>query len=179
MPSCWATRRASSTSDTEQQPESDGPPQSLSVAPTTSCPDSTSNAAATDESTPPDMATSTRTIAVCHPASGRRPERLAAQARHRGGNGLERRGDIVFGGRMPQGEPHGAAGLRTSHPHGQQHVTRLDGTAGTGRTGRRADPRLIQEHEKLLLLDAVESEVAVTREHVLAGRALDGAGDGG
>ena len=36
MPSCWATRRASSTSATEQQPESEGPPHSLSVAPTTS-----------------------------------------------------------------------------------------------------------------------------------------------
>ena len=33
MPSCWATRRASSTSATEQQPESDGPPHNFIVAP--------------------------------------------------------------------------------------------------------------------------------------------------
>src|ERR1700728_911891 len=72
MPSCWATRRASSTSATEQHPESDGPPHSLRVAPTTSWPASTSRAAATDESTPPDMATSTRTRAVCH-RRARRP----------------------------------------------------------------------------------------------------------
>src|ERR1017187_1824997 len=70
MPSCCATRRASSTSATEQQPESDCPPQSLSVAPTTSCPRSTRRAAATEESTPPDMATNTRTGPVCHPFSG-------------------------------------------------------------------------------------------------------------
>ena len=35
MPSCSATRRASSTSATEQQPESEAPPHSLRVAPTT------------------------------------------------------------------------------------------------------------------------------------------------
>ena len=52
IPSCWATRRASSTSATEQQPESDGPPQSFIVAPTTSWPSCSIRAAATDESTP-------------------------------------------------------------------------------------------------------------------------------
>src|SRR5688572_3655600 len=57
MPSCWATRRASSTSDKEQQPESLVPPQSFIVAPTTSWPCSSNSAAATDESTPPDIAT--------------------------------------------------------------------------------------------------------------------------
>ncbi len=60
MSSWAATRRASSTSETLQQPESDSPPQSLRVTPVTSWPASVSSAAATDESTPPLMATSTR-----------------------------------------------------------------------------------------------------------------------
>ena len=55
-----ADPRASSTSATEQHPESDGPPHSFIVAPTTSWPSWSIKAAATDESTPPDMATRTR-----------------------------------------------------------------------------------------------------------------------
>ena len=49
IPCCCATRLASSSSATEQHPESVCPPQSLSVAPTTSWPCSTSRAAATEE----------------------------------------------------------------------------------------------------------------------------------
>ena len=59
MSSCWATRRASSTSDTLQQPVSLSPPHSRIVTPTTSWPSRASSAAATDESTPPLMATIT------------------------------------------------------------------------------------------------------------------------
>ncbi len=70
MSSCRATRRASSTSATEQQPLSEGPPHSLSVAPTTSWPASARMAAATEESTPPDMATRIR---IFTPAAARRP----------------------------------------------------------------------------------------------------------
>ena len=66
MPSCWATRRASSTSDTEQQPVSLSPPHSFIVTPTTSWPARCSSNAATDESTPPLMAhiTFTTTLAI-------------------------------------------------------------------------------------------------------------------
>ena len=56
---CWATRLASSTSLTEQQPVSLSPPHKRMVTPTTSWPSRRSSAAATDESTPPDIATST------------------------------------------------------------------------------------------------------------------------
>ncbi len=62
MPSALAALLASSTSETEQQPESDSPPHSLRVTPTTSLFDSQARAAATDESTPPDIATMTRAI---------------------------------------------------------------------------------------------------------------------
>ena len=77
MPSCWATRRASSTSATLQQPVSLSPPHSRIVTPTTSWPSRASSAAATDESTPPLMATSTFTArgrraagAACATAAG-------------------------------------------------------------------------------------------------------------
>ena len=53
MSSCCATRRASSTSDTEQHPVSESPPHSFMVTPTTSWPCSLSRSAATEESTPP------------------------------------------------------------------------------------------------------------------------------
>src|ERR1035438_10731555 len=94
MPSIWATRRASSTSATEQQPESESPPQSFSVAPTTSWPCSIKRPAATDESTPPLMATRTFTDLVCQSPG---PLRLAAQlvdhARQYGDDGV----DVRFG----------------------------------------------------------------------------------
>src|SRR5579864_467396 len=68
MPICWATRRASYTSSSEQQrPCTDsGMPsrparrrwfQSCMVRPMTSCPSARSMAATVEESTPPDMAT--------------------------------------------------------------------------------------------------------------------------
>src|SRR4029077_2786626 len=63
MPRTFATRRASSTADSEQQPpcfaDSSVSPRGhcWSVIPTTSWPWACSNAAATEESTPPDIAT--------------------------------------------------------------------------------------------------------------------------
>src|SRR6478736_1230856 len=72
MPSSAATLRASSTADREQQPPCrDASPESsrghcCSVTPTTSWPCACSSAAATDESTPPDMAT-----AILNPGSPR------------------------------------------------------------------------------------------------------------
>src|SRR5262245_50832929 len=117
MPSCAATRRASSTSLTLQQPESDSPPQSLSVTPVTSWPCSSSNAAATDESTPPLIATSTRSAVPCpftlspwgvryspdcpsegRPARSRSRRRAgAAQLLDRARDDVERDVDVVVG----------------------------------------------------------------------------------
>src|SRR5271155_4346915 len=102
MPSCCATRRASSTSATEQQPESEGPPQSLSVAPTTSYPCSTRRAAATEESTPPDMATSTRMRPVCQLGSA-----AMSQRGHDAGHDGQGPIDVGLGGVVAQGEPDG------------------------------------------------------------------------
>src|SRR5690348_127170 len=64
MPSCPATRRASSAASSEQQLFLNSEYESATSCrriqtPTVSAPDSASNAAATDESTPPDIATRT------------------------------------------------------------------------------------------------------------------------
>src|SRR3954470_5018700 len=101
MPSCAATRRASSTSETLQHPESDSPPQSLSVTPVTSCPCSRSSAAATDESTPPLMATSSRE-GTSDPMSG--GDGSAAETGDRARDHLERAVDVGVGGREPEAE---------------------------------------------------------------------------
>src|SRR4051795_9453344 len=109
MSSCAATRRASSTSPTLQQPESDSPPQSLSVTPTTSWPASRSSAAATDESTPPLIATNTFTARPptrrsCdgHPDPRSRPlgpfGRLRLEALDRGGQDLQHAVDVLVPG---------------------------------------------------------------------------------
>src|SRR5688500_11776918 len=66
MPSVRATRRASSEASVPQQepkraaPSASGRVHTFMVTPTTSKPCSTSSAAATDESTPPDMPTTMR-----------------------------------------------------------------------------------------------------------------------
>src|ERR1035441_10867053 len=102
MPSIWATRRASSTSATEQQPESESPPQSFSVAPTTSWPCSIKRPAATDQSTPPLMATRTFTVLVCQP---RRLLCLAAQLVDDAGKDRDDRVDLFVGRLGPPGSP--------------------------------------------------------------------------
>ena len=76
MSSCWATRRASSTSAIEQQPVSLAPPHSRIVSPTTSWPACSSSSAATDESTPPLIAQSTFIGCVAL----RRPPRRVARS---------------------------------------------------------------------------------------------------
>ena len=67
MPSEWASARAPSTASGEQQalaPSVSGSAQSLTVTATTSAPRSRSSSAATALSTPPDMATATRSGGV-------------------------------------------------------------------------------------------------------------------
>src|ERR1700678_975764 len=173
MPSCWATRRASSTSATEQHPESDGPPHSLRVAPTTSWPSSTRSAAATEESTPPDIATSTRMRPVCHPDvppdltghdfSGAATQR-GDHPRHDGQGAV----DVGPGGVVPQREADGPARQVVGHPHGGQHVARLEGATGArGPTGR-ADTPFAQGQQELFSFDAAQAEVEMSREDVHA-----------
>src|ERR1019366_260456 len=140
-PSWSAPRRASSTSATEQQPESEAPPHSLSVAPTTwsrpYC--SATRAAATEESTPPDRATSTRIPSV---------SQLRDRARH-DGQGVV---DVRLGGRRPEGDPDAAGGLLAREPHRLQHVAGLHRAAGAGRAGCHRHTRLVEQDDERLPL---------------------------
>src|SRR5579871_2843911 len=122
MPSCCATRRASSTSPTEQHPESCTPPQSFMVTATTSCPSSANMAAATEESTPPDSAARTRTSAV---GADR-----GAQSLHSARDNGDRPVDVFVGGSPAEREPERAARLVARYAHGGQHVRRLQRSAG-------------------------------------------------
>src|SRR5687767_15519578 len=148
MPSWAATRRASSTSATLQHPESDSPPHSLRVTPVTSWPEATSRAAATDESTPPLMATST--------LMGSAPLRDSArqQAARPGGDDGDGLVDLGFGGGPSHGEPDRGAGLVDGQAHGGQDVRRFEGPRGARRTGRGADAVTVQQQEEGLGLEA-------------------------
>ena len=168
IPSCWATRRASSTSATEQQPESEGPPHSLRVAPTTSW---------------PSRHQERRGHRGVHPARhghqhphGQHSATAPAARRHASSRadraGHHRQGpvDVGRGGAVPEGEADGAAGLGAGHPHGPQHVAGLEGAAGAGGAGRGADPGLVEQHQQLLLVHPVEAQVAVARAAPAGGR---------
>src|SRR5688572_13272353 len=175
MPSWAATRRASSTSDTLQQPESDSPPHSLSVTPVTSCPSARRRAAATDESTPPLMATSTRISAPSsrsarsrHPASGAPGQPVHTGRDH--GDGLV---DLGLGGGPPEGEPHRRTGEFDGQAHGGQDMGRLQGPRGAGRARRGAHTVTVEEEQQRLGLHTGEGDMAVVDE--LAGRVAVGA----
>jgi hypothetical protein len=149
IPSCWATRRASSTSATEQHPVSDGPPHSFMVAPTTSSPASTNRAAATDESTPPDMATSTRT--------GQTPRNRATAA----GTATAARSISAAVVDGPRRQPEAGEGLVLGDTHGKQDRAGFHGAAGARRPCRSAHPGLIEQDQQSFALDPGKTQVQV------------------
>src|ERR1019366_3662190 len=98
-----ATRRASCKSSSVQQPPNAGSPSRCPEAsyncidrPMTSWPSSASSAAATDESTPPDIATTI--LATSHRCFPRQPAQLVHQVRQ------ERDDAVDFLGRREQPE---------------------------------------------------------------------------
>src|SRR5438105_10274218 len=141
MPSWAATRRASSTSATLQQPESDSPPHSLRVTPVTLCPSARRRAAATDESTPPLMATSTRIglIRAGALAPGGDPPGPPGQPLDPGGDDGYGFVDLGLGGGPADRQAHRRAGQVDREAHGRQDVRRLDRPGGARRPGRGAD----------------------------------------
>src|SRR4051794_34699217 len=151
MPNCWATRRASSTSDTLQHPVSLSPPHSRMVTPTTSCPCSTRSAAATEESTPPLIATITFTTS--------HRSRLAAQSTHRCHEHVDRAIDVLLGRRVPEAHPQRADRVALVDSHRGEYVRRLHRPARAGRSRRRADARLVEEIQQRLALDIGEADV--------------------
>ena len=164
-------------------PESPTPPQSFIVAPTTSWPASAKSAAATEESTPPERPTSTRTArtpraastgaagAPARPAAaGPVPGDSATQPLHGQREGCEDPVYVGFGRRVAERETHVAPGLGLRAAHGDKDVARLDGSARTGRARRGAHPELVEDHQQLLGLDALDPEVADGIDAVSLGR---------
>ena len=144
MSSCWATRRASSTSATLQQPVSLSPPHRRIVTPTTSCPSRASSAAATDESTPPLMATITFTrVPPCAGATWPRRRRSPSTASSTSASVVVR----------PSVRRSAPAAHDAVDAHRGEDVRRVHRPAGARRRGRRADAGLVEQVQQRLALD--------------------------
>src|SRR3954447_4061573 len=144
MPITSAARRASLASSIVQQPRAPerydaGLRESARWMPVTSWPASCARAAATAESTPPDMAATTLTRGPRSARNEMSTRRGCASLRASppgaldgGADGLGERVDVGRGGGAAEGEAQGVAGALHVAAHGQQHVGRL-GHAGRAR----------------------------------------------
>ena len=158
----------------EQQPREPvrsvpGAEDSARCTPTTSCPASTILAAATEESTPPLIATRTRMASSLvpnwpTPPGGRALPRRAAP------RGPQR---FVVGAGVPQRQPQRAARARRIGTHRGQNVRGLRHARGARRTGGALNPLGVQQHQQRVALTATESEVRVARQPGSAGRTVD------
>src|SRR6185437_5341998 len=117
-----ATRRASVTSATEQQPESPLPPHNFIVAPTTSWPSSINNAAATAESTPPDIATSIRMPSILPSFADLSPTEAPNRPDRRFGGDL----DVDLPRRTAEAEPNRLTRVPVAPSHRGEHVRGLE-----------------------------------------------------
>ncbi len=162
MPSRSATRRASSTSATEQQPESLSPPHNFIVTPVTSCPASSRSAAATEESTPPDIAEHDLRSAgvLTRLATGvgrRRPGRPPARDRH------PRRCSSVRAVRRT--DPRMSASARPMATSTWESCWAPLGTRGCGRS---VDTGLFEQEQQGLALDVRKPDMGVAGEAMVA-----------
>src|SRR4051812_27440467 len=126
--------------------------------PVTSWPASTARAAATAESTPPDMAA----ITFIGTSPGRQPGPLDT-----GPDGVDERVDVGVGGVVAEREPQRRAGLRLRAAHREQDVGRLRHAGRAGGAGRALDPARVEEHEQRVALAAGEGEVGVAGQPLL------------
>src|SRR6187431_1316941 len=98
----------------------------------TSWPCSASSAAATDESTPPDIATTIRTVSAgCR---GLRPAGQPAKLLHEPRQHREHPVDLLAGRKQPEAEPQRVLRPVGRKTHGAQHVRRLERAGGAGGT---------------------------------------------
>src|SRR5690606_12585474 len=120
----------------------------------TRCPCSTRSAAATEESTPPDMATmmvmgfAATAAIVFLPGPGSRRGAHAAQYRD---DAPRRLVDLRLRRRPAQGESHRRGPLRRAAAHRRQDVAELDRAARARRTAGRGHTLQIQRHQNRLL----------------------------
>ncbi len=152
MSSWAATRLASSASETVQQPavgaSPRGPAQSFRVTPMTSWPACLIRAAATDESTPPDMATRTLTADHRSRVTMSATTSAASSASSVGGCPSEAEADTL-------------PGLVGAEPHRLEHMGDGGGAGLACRSGRGADPPLVEEHQESLVANPGETHVEV------------------
>src|SRR4029079_18186738 len=140
-----AARRASWASSRVQQPRApdrydEGLRERARWMPVTSCPASAARAAATAESTPPDMAAMTRTSAHHRVAGRARPVDARAD---RGDQGV----DVGVGARVAEGEAQRAERVLLGQSHRHQHVRRLGDAGRAGRPGGALDAARVEELE--------------------------------
>src|SRR5690348_1160636 len=100
----------------------------------TSYPCSTRRAAATELSTPPDIATRTRLRPAKH-------HRELAYLLHHPGEDLRDACDVGGGALVPQGKAEGPERHVARDPHRLHHVRRLHRPGGAGAPARGTDPR--------------------------------------
>src|SRR5207249_6628571 len=154
------------------------------VAPTTSYPASTSKAAATELSTPPDMATRTRSFTApprpiadwrlriadltSHPPI-RNPQsairnRFGSPVQHRGERphllddlrkGSDERVHVLRRVLLAEREPQRRDAQLSRHPHRREYVRRLDRAGRAGGARGASDPREIEVHQQCLAVGAV------------------------
>jgi len=160
MPSCWQTRRAVlDIGHRASTPSLEGATPELHRRPTYFMPSRSIRAAATDESTPPDIATRTRNFSPLLPMAGMtEPPRRETAA----GYGLQARADLGIRGRVPESQPEGTERNLSRKPW---YRTWLGSIAPLGHIDRfrqeRSDPYPSEQDEQRLALDTVDHEVAV------------------
>src|SRR5256886_6086970 len=162
------------------------------VAATTSSPASTSKAAATDESTPPDMATRTRSFTApprpiadwrlriadltSHPPI-RNPQsairnRFGSPVQHGGqrshlldnlGERCDRRLHVLRRVLLAEREPQRRDAQLSGHAHGREYVRRLDRAGRAGGARGAGDPREIEVHQQCLAVGAADRHAGDVR----------------
>src|SRR5438552_13394334 len=145
--------------------------------PMTSWPCSASSAAATDESTPPDMATTIRTLLLT-------PASVLARCRYLGLPGQSSKlfhqarqnlnHPIDLGIRREHAEAEAQRVLRAVRrkAHRAQDVGRLERARGACRSGRHGDAFEVERDEQALRLHAIEADVRGVR-HAARARAVN------
>src|SRR4051812_31345479 len=133
----------------------------------TSCPSRASSAAATDESTPPLIATTMRMTVTPSSAADQRAK-LVDRGRQFG----EERVHLLVSVACPETESNGVLRTMRRESHRAQHVRRLQGPGGAGRSRRYGESLEIQSDQQRLGFDAVEADVGGVRDAGL-GRAVD------
>src|SRR5215475_12538075 len=164
MPITSAARRASLASSSVQQPRAPvryelGLRDKARCTPVTSWPASAALAAATAESTPPDMAARMRRVVIVFRIGGSAGG--PAGPLHDLDDDRTERVYVGLLGRVAKRETQRRPGPRVVGAHSQQHVTRLGNACGAGGAGRAGNPPRVEQHQQRVTLAAREGEMRV------------------